>query len=51
MQHASREMARDPSVYADPEMFNPTRFLGSQPERDPRLYVFGFGRRRATVHV
>jgi len=38
-------MSRDPLVYKDPETFNPSRFLGDEPERDPALYVFGFGRR------
>ena len=45
MDYVYREMARDPSVYFEPERFNPSRFLGSQPERDPKLYAFGFGRR------
>lgn len=40
-----REMAHDPAVYSEPDTFNPSRFLGTQPERDPALYVFGFGRR------
>jgi len=35
----------DPKTYADPMTFNPDRFLGSQPEQDPREYCFGFGRR------
>ncbi|KZT28797.1 cytochrome P450 [Neolentinus lepideus HHB14362 ss-1] len=35
----------DPKTYADPMMFNPDRFLGNQPEYDPREYCFGFGRR------
>ncbi|TFK48739.1 cytochrome P450 [Heliocybe sulcata] len=35
----------DPDIYTDPMNFNPDRFLGSQPEQDPREYVFGFGRR------
>jgi cytochrome P450 len=26
-------------------VFNPDRFLGSNPELDPRAYIFGFGRR------
>ena len=38
-------MARDPECYADPWTFNPERFLGSNPERDPREFAFGFGRR------
>jgi len=40
-----REMSRDPTVYSDPENFNPNRFMGDRPERDPGLFVFGFGRR------
>ncbi|TFK49671.1 cytochrome P450 [Heliocybe sulcata] len=38
----------DPETYADPEVFNPDRFLphnGKGPELDPRTYCFGFGRR------
>lgn len=38
-------MARDPSIYTRPEVFDPTRFLGSHPEQDPAQYVYGFGRR------
>jgi len=38
-------MSRDPDVYKDPETLNPARFLGANPERDPSLYAFGFGRR------
>ena len=44
-------MLRDESVYPDPHAFNPARFLAPADEatvkrRDPRHYVFGFGRRR-----
>ncbi|KAB8256198.1 O-methylsterigmatocystin oxidoreductase [Aspergillus pseudonomiae] len=38
----------DPSVYHDPMVFKPERFLegnGSPPETDPMKFVFGFGRR------
>ncbi|KAI5360195.1 putative cytochrome P450 [Septoria linicola] len=35
----------DPATYAEPMDFRPERFLGDSPERDPRDYVFGFGRR------
>ncbi|CEL10680.1 hypothetical protein ASPCAL13795 [Aspergillus calidoustus] len=35
----------DPTSYASPMTFNPSRFLGATPEPDPRNYVFGFGRR------
>ena len=35
----------DPAVYANPAEFNPERFLGDNPEPDPREIVFGYGRR------
>lgn len=38
----------DPIVYHDPMVFKPERFLktiGHEPEPDPGMYVFGFGRR------
>ncbi|KAL2784224.1 cytochrome P450 [Aspergillus keveii] len=35
----------DPKDYKDPMTFNPSRFLGDHPERDPQTLVFGFGRR------
>ncbi|KXG50521.1 Cytochrome P450 [Penicillium griseofulvum] len=39
----------DPTVYHDPMIFNPERFLPTPdrklPERDPHMLVFGFGRR------
>jgi len=41
-------MAHNPRLYENPEIFNPTRFLregGREPELDPREIVFGFGRR------
>ncbi|KAK0235434.1 cytochrome P450 [Armillaria nabsnona] len=37
-------ICRDPSVYPDPDTFDPNRFL-SRHETDPRKLVFGFGRR------
>ncbi|KAK0455666.1 cytochrome P450 [Desarmillaria tabescens] len=37
-------ICRDPSVYHDPDTFNPDRFL-SRHEMDPRKLAFGFGRR------
>ncbi|CAE7110694.1 unnamed protein product [Rhizoctonia solani] len=39
-------MLRDPSVYQDPETFNPSRFFGVNKEPDPEDVVFGLGRRR-----
>ncbi|KAL3458739.1 putative cytochrome P450 oxidoreductase OrdA-like protein [Aspergillus heterothallicus] len=35
----------DATEYKNPMTFNPERFLGANPEHDPRDYVFGFGRR------
>lgn len=35
----------DPEVYADPESFEPERYLAPRSEPDPREVVFGFGRR------
>lgn len=39
------KMQHDPSIYSDPMTFNPKRFLGPNPELDPRHMCFGFGRR------
>ncbi|KDN46850.1 hypothetical protein RSAG8_03927, partial [Rhizoctonia solani AG-8 WAC10335] len=36
---------RDPNHFSSPHIFNPSRFLGSKPELDPRKFIFGFGRR------
>lgn len=44
-------MSRDPEVYKDPLTFNPSRFLGPNPEQNPAEYVFGFGRRSACPQV
>ncbi|KAF2634830.1 cytochrome P450 [Massarina eburnea CBS 473.64] len=38
----------DPSVYADPETFNPDRYITTPThtaEPDPRAHIFGYGRR------
>ncbi|KAI0964999.1 cytochrome protein [Xylaria arbuscula] len=35
----------DPAVYPNPSEFNPSRFLGPDPNPDPSQYVFGYGRR------
>ncbi|THH22534.1 hypothetical protein EUX98_g8161 [Antrodiella citrinella] len=45
------KMLRNPEVYPNPEVFSPERFMEDVDEvtakrRDPRNYVFGFGRRR-----
>lgn len=37
---------RDERTYTDPLEFKPERFLGDNPEQDPRNVCFGFGRRR-----
>ncbi|KIM82450.1 hypothetical protein PILCRDRAFT_70736 [Piloderma croceum F 1598] len=39
------KMMHDEEIYKDPYTFNPGRFLGSTPERDPADFVFGYGRR------
>lgn len=36
---------REPDTYSDPTDFKPERFLGENPELDPRDAGFGFGRR------
>jgi cytochrome P450 len=40
-----RFMMRDPRTYRSPDVFDPERFLGPEPELDPRSCIFGFGRR------
>lgn len=50
MESMSRYILRDPEVYTDPLAFKPERYLeenGNVPEQDPRVAVFGFGRRYA----
>lgn len=44
-----RGMSRDTKYYDDPEQFNLGRYLGDSKELDPYRYVFGFGRRCATL--
>ncbi|KAL0574264.1 hypothetical protein V5O48_007693 [Marasmius crinis-equi] len=46
--------SRDATAYADPEVFDPGRFIASEDhakERDPRGMLFGYGRRLASQHV
>jgi hypothetical protein len=38
-------MLHDEVAHKNPSTFNPDRFLGRPPERDPGELVFGFGRR------
>ncbi|KIY67969.1 cytochrome P450 [Cylindrobasidium torrendii FP15055 ss-10] len=39
------QIAHDPVAYPNPFKFDPDRFLGDSPQRDPYDYVFGIGRR------
>ncbi|KAK0437376.1 cytochrome P450 [Armillaria borealis] len=39
------QMSHDPDFYPNPEVFDPTRFMGPSPQLDPRELIFGFGRR------
>jgi cytochrome P450 len=39
-----RAMAHEEAMYANPDEFCPDRFRDSK-ARDPRAYIFGFGRR------
>lgn len=45
-----RNMLHDPEIYGKPMEFNPSRFLGDHPERDPTDFCFGFGRRYTCNH-
>lgn len=50
----SRAMLRDEQLYPDPDAFRPERFLEKvdhhiERTRDPRNYVFGFGRRSVRI--
>jgi cytochrome P450 len=38
-------MSHDSRTYKNPYEFDPTRFLGKNPEQDPRSFMFGAGRR------
>lgn len=44
-------MTHDESVYPDPSVFDPERFMGDNPQADPRECVFGFGRRVCAGYV
>ncbi|KAF7329929.1 Cytochrome P450 [Mycena kentingensis (nom. inval.)] len=38
-------ITHDPELYPDPSKFDPSRFIGDSPQRDPFDFAFGFGRR------
>ena len=38
-------MCHDEATYPNPMMFDPTRFMGMEPQLNPSEVVFGFGRR------
>lgn len=40
-----RQFTHDAAIYPDPMVFRPERFLGPNPQPDPKANVFGFGRR------
>lgn len=47
---------RDEKIYTNPDRFNPDRFMEEVSDfedkrRDPRTYVFGFGRRCVYVSI
>lgn len=35
----------DPTIYPDPNIFDPNRYLGAHPAPDPAIHAFGWGRR------
>ena len=41
-----RGLLHDPERYPAPDKFDPERYLKPEPEQDPRLIAFGYGRRR-----
>lgn len=41
----TRWFTHDPALYPNPSVFDPSRFLGSEPAPDPRDSIFGYGRR------
>lgn len=41
----ARAITHEPEIYPCPSKFDPGRFLGENPQHDPRRIVFGFGRR------
>ncbi|KAK7040289.1 hypothetical protein VNI00_009756 [Paramarasmius palmivorus] len=38
-------ITHDPDLYPNPDVFDPERHLGDNPQTDPYKFVFGFGRR------
>ena len=40
-----RAFLHNPDLYPDPFVFNPDRFMGPNPQRDPKEFAFGYGRR------
>lgn len=51
MIYTHRNISRDSEIYKSPSSVIPERFLGDDPELDPYLFAFGFGRRLATLPV
>lgn len=44
-------VTRDARIYANPHAFDPARFAGPEPERDPWDIVFGYGPRYVCLSV